>query len=148
MHDDVIKWKHFPRYCPLYEEFTGHRWIPFTKACDAELWCLLWSSPEQTQTNHSDVIMNDDVSNHRRLDCLLNRLYSGDQKILKLCVSGAFFCFYLWLGNGSTNENRFNISNVPSSTINREWFLTRILSQATYWNNDKRLSPKRAKMIP
>ena len=26
----------------LCEEFTGHRWIPHTKASDAELWCLLW----------------------------------------------------------------------------------------------------------
>ena len=24
-HDDVIKWKHFPRYWPLWGEFTGHR---------------------------------------------------------------------------------------------------------------------------
>ena len=25
---------------------TGHRWIPRTKASDAELWCFLWSAPE------------------------------------------------------------------------------------------------------
>ena len=29
---------------PLYEEFTGRRWIPLTKASDAELWCFLWSA--------------------------------------------------------------------------------------------------------
>ena len=29
-------------------EFTGHRWIPYTKASDAELWCFLWSAPEPT----------------------------------------------------------------------------------------------------
>ena len=45
-HDDVIKWKHFPRYWPLCGEFTGHRWIPRTKASDAEFWCFLWSAPE------------------------------------------------------------------------------------------------------
>ena len=27
---------------PLCGEFTGHRWIPLTKASDAELWCFLW----------------------------------------------------------------------------------------------------------
>ena len=27
-------------------ELTGRRWIPRTKACDAELWCFLWSAPE------------------------------------------------------------------------------------------------------
>ena len=33
---------------PLCGEFTGHRWIPLTKASDAEFWCFLWSAPEQT----------------------------------------------------------------------------------------------------
>ena len=33
---------------PLCGEFTGHRWIPITKAIDAELWCFLWSPPEQS----------------------------------------------------------------------------------------------------
>ena len=33
---------------PLCGEFTGHRWIPLTKASDAELGCFLWSEPEQT----------------------------------------------------------------------------------------------------
>ena len=27
-------------------EFIGRRWIPHTKASDAELWCFLWSAPE------------------------------------------------------------------------------------------------------
>ena len=31
--------------CPLCGEFTGLRWIPRTKASDAELWCFLWSAP-------------------------------------------------------------------------------------------------------
>ena len=31
---------------PLCGGFTGHRWIPLTKASDAELWCFLWSAPE------------------------------------------------------------------------------------------------------
>ena len=32
----------------LCGEFTTHRWIPLTNANDAEIWCLLWSAPEQT----------------------------------------------------------------------------------------------------
>ena len=28
----------------LCGEFTGPRWIPHTKARDAELWCFLWSA--------------------------------------------------------------------------------------------------------
>ena len=31
---------------PLCGEFTGHRWIPCTKASGAELWCFLWSVPQ------------------------------------------------------------------------------------------------------
>ena len=32
----------------LCGEFTGRRWIPHTKASDAELWCILWSALEWT----------------------------------------------------------------------------------------------------
>ena len=46
LHDDGIKWKHLPRYWP-WGESTGNRWIPLTKANDTELWCFLWSEPEQ-----------------------------------------------------------------------------------------------------
>ena len=31
---------------PLCGEVTGHRWIPCTKASNAELWCFLWSALE------------------------------------------------------------------------------------------------------
>ena len=45
----VIKWKHFSRYRPFERgESTGDQWIPLTKAIDAELWCFLWSAPQQT----------------------------------------------------------------------------------------------------
>ena len=42
----------------LCGEFTGHRWIPRTKASEAELWCFLWSAPEPTieQTVETPVI--------------------------------------------------------------------------------------------
>ena len=39
-HDDVIKWKHFPRSWPFVRRFLR------TKASDAELWCSLWSAHE------------------------------------------------------------------------------------------------------
>ena len=42
VHDDVIKWKHFPRYLPFVRGL-----IPHTEASDAELWCFLWSVPEE-----------------------------------------------------------------------------------------------------
>ena len=43
-HDDVIKWKHFPRYWPFVRGIHRSRWTPHTKASDAELWCFLWSA--------------------------------------------------------------------------------------------------------
>ena len=43
---------------PLWGESSGHRWIPLTKASDAELWCFIWSAPEQRaeQTPETPVI--------------------------------------------------------------------------------------------
>ena len=46
-------WDIFRVTGPLCGEFTGPRWIPLTKASDAELWCFLWSLPEQTVGKHS-----------------------------------------------------------------------------------------------
>ena len=43
-HDDVIKWKHFPRHWPFVRGIHRCRWIPHTKASNAELWCFLWSA--------------------------------------------------------------------------------------------------------
>ena len=45
-HDDIIKWKPFPRYFPSCGKFAGHQWKSLTKASDAELWCFLWSAPD------------------------------------------------------------------------------------------------------
>ena len=36
-HDDVIKWKHFPRYWPFVRGIHRSRWIPHTKASDGAL---------------------------------------------------------------------------------------------------------------
>ena len=46
-HDGVIKWEYFRVTGSLCREFTGQRWILFTKASDVELWCFLPSVPEQ-----------------------------------------------------------------------------------------------------
>ena len=61
VHDDVIKWKHFPRYWPFVRGIHRSRWIPRTKASDAELWCLLWSA------RINDWVNNHEVGDLRRL---------------------------------------------------------------------------------
>ena len=44
----------------LCRELTSHRWIPCKKARDAELWCFLWSVPQETveQTMEIPVILD------------------------------------------------------------------------------------------
>ena len=45
--EDVIKWKTFSSVTgPLCGEFTGDRWIPHTKASEANLWCFPWCTHE------------------------------------------------------------------------------------------------------
>ena len=41
-HDDVIKWKYFPHNWPFVRGIHRSRWIPHTKASDAELWCFFF----------------------------------------------------------------------------------------------------------
>ena len=42
----ITWWRHQMETGPLCGEFTCPRWIPRTKASDAELWCFLGSVPE------------------------------------------------------------------------------------------------------
>ena len=46
--DNKLSWWRHQTFPPLWGEFNGHRWIPLTKASGAEIWCFLWSAPEQT----------------------------------------------------------------------------------------------------
>ena len=48
---------------PLCGEFTGHWWIPLTQASDAELWCFLWSAPEQRVEKNN--LITGDLRRHR-----------------------------------------------------------------------------------
>ena len=59
-HDDVIKWKQFRVTVLLCGEFTSHRWIPRTRASDAELWCFLpicaWTNSWAKNEDAGDLI--------------------------------------------------------------------------------------------
>ena len=46
IHDDVIKWTHFPHYWPFVRGIHRSPVNSPTKASDSELWCFLWSEPE------------------------------------------------------------------------------------------------------
>ena len=64
---------------PLCGEFTGHRWIPHTKARDAELWCFLWSAH----------LMNGWANNHEAGD--LRRLRAHYDVMVMQCIYKVFF---------------------------------------------------------
>ena len=57
-HDDIIKWKHFPRYWSIVRGTTCHRWILLTNASDAELWSFFGLRLNKTvgQTIETPVI--------------------------------------------------------------------------------------------
>ena len=64
---------------PLCGEFTGNRWIPLTKASDAELWCFLWSAPKTNSwTNSRDA--GDFRRHHAHYDVTVMAMefYGGD----------------------------------------------------------------------
>ena len=97
IHDDVIKWKHFPRYWPFARGIHRSRWIPRTKASDAELWCFLcWENNHEAgdlrrYRDHNDVIVMS-LTSHEALklsltDCLINKL-STPTKPHKLRIIG------------------------------------------------------------
>ena len=48
---------------PLCRGFPSHRWIPLTKASDAELWYFLWSAPRITGWVNNRV--TGDLRRHR-----------------------------------------------------------------------------------
>ena len=55
-HDDIIKWKHFPRYSPFMRAVTGG--FPLTKASDAGRWYVFF-----------DVRLNPRLSKQSRSRC-------------------------------------------------------------------------------
>ena len=62
---------------PLCGEFTGQWWIPFTKASDAELWCFLWSAPEQTVERNETPVIWDAIA------LIMSSLYLNDIKFMR-----------------------------------------------------------------
>ena len=80
--------KHFPRYWSFLREFLGHRWIPLPKTSDAELWCFLWSAPEQMveQTIETPVIWDPIALIMTSLKCL-DRFLDMADKTYFFCLS-------------------------------------------------------------
>ena len=78
---------------PLCGEFTGHPWIPLTKASDTELWCYLWYVP---WTN--DCVYNREAGDLRR--------HCAHYDVI-LMTRVLFWCFLPELRNNSGNKHLF-----------------------------------------
>ena len=81
LHNDVIKWKHFPRYWPFVREIHWSLVNSPHITSDAGLWWFLWSASEQTvgQTTETPVIW-DAVA----LIMQCKRLYNKDSQTIVL----------------------------------------------------------------
>ena len=119
---------------PLWGLSTSHQWIPFARASDTELWCFLWSAPEQTveQTIKTLVIWLSFVSytkeNYRDIYW---------EPTVSSFKSGIQVWWILWSKNGSTTDLSSSIVTVSQlhnwcliiqiATIYRTWTIELIL---------------------
>ena len=141
-HDDVIKWKHFPLTGPLCGEFTGHRWIPLTKASDAELWCFRWSAPWinswvnnreagdlRRHRTHYDAIVMSAFIWHKR-ECIISTHWNKVAAILQLTISDSFSFTKM-----SEFRFEFLLNLFPSVglTISYHWFRFIGLDGLKHW---------------
>ena len=76
---------------PFYGKFTGDRWIPRTKASDAELWCLFFIC----------AWINNWVNSHVASDLGRHRAYYGD--IVMCYREGVISQINVWLQNSPSN---------------------------------------------
>ena len=51
------EWNIFSVTGPLWVESTGYRWTPFTEARAADLKIFLWSTPEQTVEQTTEMLV-------------------------------------------------------------------------------------------
>ena len=102
-HDDVIKWKHFPRYWPFVRGVHRSRWIHRTKACPSSP--LPVNSPHKGQWRGALMFslicarMNDWVNNreagelrchHGHYDVSVMYLFSSMHRLTsKLIITGS-----------------------------------------------------------
>ena len=106
-HDDVIKWKHFPRNWPFVRGIHRSRWIPHTQASGAELWCFLWS-------------VSDDWVNNREAGDLRRHRGHYDDNVIEY--------FKVKTPQVVSQSSRYWYG----STVYTDWFL---MSQISLWRN-------------
>ena len=101
LHDDVIKWKHFPCYWPFVWGIHRSPVNSRTKASDAELWCFLWSVPEPTveQTMETPVIWDTITLIMASLQCIHPCGWALVHLLLVLCSSNIIWLIFSQIQN-------------------------------------------------
>ena len=100
----------------LCGEFTGHRWIPGTKANDAELWCFLWSAPEYTLSKQSRDWWFETPSCSLWRHCNGFWHYNLTNKYIPQYMGSAITCPYPWY---LLLAHKFsNVTNQPTNNRN------------------------------
>ena len=116
LYHNSIKWMHSRVTGPLCRKFTGHRWIPLTKASDAELWYFLWSMPNKI----SGWVNNRDA---RGLRCHRAH-YDGTVMYCEICFTWDFLATSKLLASSSMGCQHW-IQNIL--------FLNLLKCNSKYW---------------
>ena len=86
---------------PLWEESTGDRWFPLTKASDVELWCFLWING---WANNQDA---GDLRHHHT---------HHDVTVMLLLVTFLYTVIMWSLTNRTVTTTNWAISQIPQCT--------------------------------
>ena len=91
-HDDVIKWKHFPRYWSLVRGihcWTVNRWIPLTKASNANGWENNRDAGDlkRHRTNYNATVMPKVKSLHLARDVIFTHRRNRWRRILSSAIA-------------------------------------------------------------
>ena len=101
---------------PLCGEYTGHRWIPLTKASNAEIWCVLISAWTHGWLNNRDA---GDLKRHGAHYDVTVMWYRKVSKVFKcschigICKARAKF------KSASNTKERSNVSRFCELTVRR-----------------------------
>ena len=119
---------------PLRGEFTGHRWIPLTKASNQKLLSFLWSAPEQTVEQAIDAV---DLRRHYAYYDII--LMIRCQIALKLCTEHDTIAVVFWQMSKTIRQlTQMDWTNEISRDLIIRWFRIMYtgttLSYLSYWN--------------
>ena len=119
LHDDVIKWKHFPRNWPFVRGIHRSRWIPHTKASGALMFSLIcvwingWVNSREVgdlsrHRGHYDVIVMGNgfgvfivLEYHQPGYRILCLLHNGSHSSLYVYIHVARIVTITWTKSGS-----------------------------------------------